>query len=80
MLNQETITSHPVWRRDWRNYSKELLDNALNLNDLNFKSDSLQAYWNELETQLIRVVDDLVPLTQFINDNIPMPIPIAIKD
>ena len=37
-------------------------------------SDSVQAYWNELENQLVKLVDELAPLTIVINENIPVPI------
>ena len=37
-------------------------------------SDSVQAYWKELENQLVKLVDELAPLTIVINENIPVPI------
>ena len=36
-------------------------------------SDSVQAYWKELENQLVKLVDELAPLTIVINENIPLP-------
>ena len=39
-------------------------------------SDSVQAFWKELENQLVKLVDELAPLTIVINENIPVPIPI----
>ena len=32
-----------------------------------FKSDSVQAYWNELENQLVNIIDELAPLVEFTN-------------
>ena len=44
-----------------------------------FKSDSVQAYWNELENQLIAIIDDLAPLTEVINNELPNTVPVSIK-
>ena len=45
-----------------------------------FKSDSVQAYWNELENQLVNIIDELAPLVEFINDQIIVPVPAFIKN
>ena len=42
-------------RRDWRNYTKEKLNQMLDIKDWNFKSDNVQAYWDEFENQLINI-------------------------
>ena len=33
-----------------------------------FSSDSVQSYWNELESQLIEIVDELVPYAKHKNN------------
>ena len=43
-ISQQKCNIKSTWSRDWRNYSKEAL---------NTKSDSVQAYWNKLENQLL---------------------------
>ena len=47
-------------RRDWCNYSKEKLGQALARHDWDFTSDSVQAYLDQLENQLVTIVDELV--------------------
>ena len=67
-------------RRDWRNYSKEGLCQILAQRNWDFNSDSVQAYWNQFENQLVAVVDELVPLVQHRNSNITAPVPACIKN
>ena len=66
-------------RRDWRSYNKEKLGQAQARHDWEFTSDSVQAYWNELETQLLGIVDELVPLVAHMNSNIVPPTPAFLK-
>ena len=66
-------------RRDWRNYSKEKLCQGLSKHNWSFTSDSVQAYWNQLENQLIKIIDELVPLVEHRNTNIEAPVPSYIK-
>ena len=40
---------------------------------------SVQAYWDELENQLVAIVDELVPVVQHKNSNINVPVPPHIK-
>ena len=42
-------------KRDWRHYTKEKLEHTLVQHEWAFKSDSVQAHWNELENQIFRV-------------------------
>ena len=68
------------WKRDWRLYDKESLCRKLFLLNWNFTSDSVQAYWNELENQLIGVIDDLAPLVMFSNKEIKVSAPQYIQN
>ena len=43
-------------RRDWRIYNKDSLCRALAGQDWDFKSDSVQSYWDKLENQLINIL------------------------
>ena len=36
-----------------------------------FTSDSVQAYWNQFEIQLISIIDGLAPLTEVVNEEFP---------
>ena len=74
-INQETVKSEAVWRK----YDRQLLVRELALQDWNFKSDSVQDSWNELENQLIQVVDNLAPLAKVVNNSVAEPTPRFIK-
>ena len=61
----------PVMRRDWRFYSKEILVNMLSKTiNTQLKPNTVQCTWNYFENQMINTIDELVPLTPFINDQI----------
>ena len=60
--------------RNWKNYSQNSLNGALSLIDWSNNLMEVQSVWNDFETKLIRVVDNLVPLTDFEN-NIVMKVP-----
>ena len=57
-------TSHNICR-DWRKYSHELLNSKLANVDWDIKIDNVQQYWNVFESLLIKIVDEIVPLTEF---------------
>ena len=67
MVLNSKLEPNIEWRRDWRNYSKEKLCNALVQHDWAFKSDTVQAYWDQLENQLIVIVDEICNLYSIIN-------------
>ena len=60
--------------RNWKNYSQNSLNGALSLINWSNNLMEVQSLWNDFETKLIRVVDNLVPLTEFKN-NIVMKVP-----
>ena len=51
--------------RDWRNYSKDLLCDKLS--NINWDIDvcEVQQFWNVFENLLIKVIDEIVPMTVF---------------
>ena len=51
--------------RDWRNYSKDLLNTKLAGVDWNINISDVQQYWNMFENLLINVVDEIVPMAVF---------------
>ena len=68
------------FRRDWRKYSKEHLCNELSLIDWNLNIDDVQGFWNALEAKLISVIDNIIPMTKFVNNTIKERISSAIKN
>ena len=82
MFNLSIIKPKPniQLRRDWRYYSKGLLENELEKIDWNFTIDSVQEYWNVFENLIINIVDNIVPVVEFINNSVKnSPIPTHIK-
>ena len=67
-INYRNAEFHELGVRDWRGYSPELLCTKLHQLDWEFKSDSVQDFWNEFENQLINLVDEIVPLVSFTNN------------
>ena len=49
-------------RRNWKNYSKSKLLEALAVTNFSFETDSVQASWNLFENSLIDIIDTLAPL------------------
>ena len=56
--------------RDWRYYSKERLCSLLGAVDWTNNATDVQQIWNDFETKLITVVDELVPVSSFVNGKI----------
>ena len=57
-------------KRDWRHYSAEKLNDHLSRVDWNNDANNVQELWNDFECKLINVVDRLVPMSYFKNDQI----------
>jgi hypothetical protein len=73
----ELISIH----RSWLKYKKESLTQSIAAVDWQIKSDAVQDYWNQFEHMLVGVVDELVPLCEFINNTyIASKIPSNIKN
>ena len=67
-------------KRDWRFYSKELLNESLKTVDWNINIDTVQGFWNELEYKLITVIDDVIPLKDFSDNFAKESVPKIIKN
>ena len=69
LIMADVSISRPIskvtWGRDWRHYSKEKLVYQLSLVDWTNDAHNVQQLWNDFEAKLIKVVDDLAPLTEF---------------
>ena len=64
--NEKTIT----WRRDWRRYSKEKLLSKLREVDWYSEFENVQDCWNSFECKLITVIDEIAPVSKFVNNEI----------
>ena len=64
----EREASKPVYRRNWKNYSKENLINMLSEADWDIKDDTVQGFWNSLENKIINIIDGLIPLSAMTSD------------
>ena len=55
-------------RRCWKNYTKEKLENLLS--EINFETDidDVQEMYNVMEHKLLTVIDNLIPITAFTNN------------
>ena len=74
--NESKIT----FKRNWKNYNKEILISELSKVDWNIINDDVQSYWNSFESQLIEIVDRLSPMCEVINNKFKMnPPPSNIK-
>ena len=66
-----------TWRRDWRKYSREMLNNELSKITFDLDIKDVQGMWNNIENHLIRVADLLAPLTAYTrnktNDSVKTP-------
>jgi hypothetical protein len=52
-------------RRDWRHYSKEKLNEKLVEVDWHNDCNTAQEAWNDLENKLVKIVDSVVPISEF---------------
>ena len=67
-INEKLKLTEPSWRRNWKNYNTEALNDKLAQETWTFEADSLQDYWNILEVKLINIVDELIPFEQATNN------------
>ena len=72
--------SETNFKRNWKNYSKTNLCHLLSEMDWNLEGDQVQDYWNNFESKLVEVVDQIIPFTEYINNTtIKTKIPPSIK-
>ena len=58
-----------LFKRYWKFYSKEKLIAELVKRNWNIDNDDVQGYWNNFESNLIEVIDDLCPLVKTNSNN-----------
>ena len=66
--------------RDYRYYSSELLNDKVSSVDWNIGVDNVQDFWNVFEYKLIKIIDEIVPMSQFDGNIIKDRIPKLIKN
>ena len=59
-----------IRKRDWRSYSKNLLLHKLESVQFITNCDSPQDLWNNFETSLLPIIDEIVPYAEFSNNSI----------
>ena len=79
-INGKRTAPIPVERRDWRRYSSGLLIDRLNGVDWNIGIDDVQNFWNEFESKLVRIIDEIAPMATFHGNVIKEKAPKAIKN
>ena len=55
-------------KRDWSKYSKETLETHLEKVNFKIDTDDPQTSWNIFENFLLPVIDEIVPLVPFLNN------------
>ena len=67
-------------RRDWRKYSKEILLVELGLVARPTDINNVQNYWDDFESKIVKIIDKIVPLSEFKNDRAKITTPSATKN
>ena len=67
-----------IMKRNWRNYSKELLLNMLSVSEFDYSINDVQQFWNNLENKIIKIVDTLAPIVEFTNNHTTATSPITL--
>ena len=58
-------------KRDWRMYNKDILiEKLLRNHDTTLQPNNVQCAWNYFENLMINVIDEILPLSPFSNDEI----------
>ena len=57
-----------IMKRDWRKYTKQLLEIKLSECNFEMQINNVQDYWNSLETKLVTILDDIIPMAEFKNN------------
>ena len=55
-------------KRNWKQYSKELLLCKLSGCDFDYSITNVQQFWNNQENKIINVVDVVAPMVEFTNN------------
>ena len=74
-INLEKVKNVNLYKRDWRNYSKENLTCLLNNVEWCTDFDNVQDLWNDIEMKIVNVADSVAPVTTMINNHVTSQVP-----
>ena len=69
-INEPAIKIPSILKRDWRNYSKTILEHRLSHCMFELELNCVQDLWNSLENTLVTVIDEIVPMVEFTNNQV----------
>ena len=67
-LSESAIIPKKVLKRNWKNYSTEVLRQELSRSVFDYNITNVQQFWNNLENGIVGVVDAVAPVTEFTNN------------
>ena len=56
-------------KRNWKSYDRNMLVTKLSTLNFDLTSDCPQALWNHFETQIVPIIDEVVPYVEFVNNS-----------
>ena len=65
LIEEKTPKPEATYKRDWRGYSKEKVVEELSKYSWMTSYSSVQAMWNIIEHQLVKISDAVAPLAEF---------------
>ena len=68
MFINSTPKPSPTIKRCWKNYDSRILNDELKICKFDLGIEDVQGFWNAFENEIIRVVDKVIPYTEFINN------------
>ncbi len=68
-LSTKKIKKTAIRRRSWINYSREALCKLIQQEDWTIEDDTVQGTWNLFENKLVNILDILIPMRDFTNNN-----------
>ena len=77
MIDIDEVKPKPivVYRRDWRHYSKNVLNDELNMITWSTEIGDVQGFWNHFESKLINVIDKIAPVCKFEDNVVKVTVP-----
>ena len=69
-MNQFKPKIEPTYKRDWRKYQKNDLNQILAQESWEVCEDNVQNCWNDFENIMKKIVDKLAPMKEFSNNSV----------
>ena len=67
-INEPPIKIPCTLKRDWRMYTKNALEQKLSQCKFEMDITNVQEFWNSFENNLVSIVDEIVPIVKFTNN------------